>query len=173
MGPLPLSIPSKRKTGRARREWDGLPTHTWALYSFLFLLKGLRGMGGQLLHGAFWSFLPFLKIKRQGYERVGWVANSYVGPYTSFSTPSQKFERDGWPTPTCGLLLLSNPSKTKQTGLGEGGGGGGGGGGGHFLHGALSSFMSLLKERQTGLGEREREREGWVDNSYMAPSIPF
>ena len=123
MGPLPLSIPSKRKTGRARREWDGLPTHTWALYSFLFLLKGLRGMGGQLLHGAFWSFLPFLKIKRQGYERVGWVANSYVGPYTSFSTPSQKFERDGWPTPTCGLLLLSNPSKTKQTGLGEGGGG--------------------------------------------------
>ena len=68
-----------------------------ALYFFLFLLKerqtGLveRGMGGQLLNGALYSFLLLLKRKTYRARR--------------------EREMDWWPTPTCGVLLLSTLSK--------------------------------------------------------------
>ena len=44
------------------------------------------------------------------------MANSYMGPLL-LSIPSERFERDGWPTPTWGLLVLSTLSKNKKTGL--------------------------------------------------------
>ena len=45
---------------------------------------------------------------------MGWVAYSYMGPLL-LSIPSKRFERDGWPIPTWGLLLLSTLSKNKKS----------------------------------------------------------
>ena len=173
------------------REWDGWPIPMWGhIPPFLPLRKSLRGMGGQLLHVAFYSFLILLKQNRQGWERGGgafptwcplflyvpferktnrarrerererdgWTIPTW--PHLFLSNPSKRktdnarFERDVWPTHTWGLLLLSTLPQRNQTGLGKRGMGG------HFLHGTIYSFLFLLKDRQTRLGEREREREG-------------
>lgn len=91
-----LLLPN-RNTDRARRKRFGVHGQVLhgAIYSFLFLLKetqtglGLGGMGGQLLHGPFYSFLILRK------------------------TDMARRERDGWPTPTWGLLAISTPSKRK------------------------------------------------------------
>ena len=105
-----------------------------ALYSLLFLLKerqtGLveRGMCGQLLSGALYSFLLLLTERHTGLgERQGLVANSYMWP----STPFYSFQIE------------------RPTGMGEMDGVNG-----QLLHGAIYSFLLLLKERQTGLGLR-------------------
>ena len=55
--PLLFSTPSDRKTDRARFERGWWPTPTWAFYRQTDL--GLRGMGGQLLHGPSTPVYPF------------------------------------------------------------------------------------------------------------------
>ena len=100
----------------------------------------------------------------------------------------------GWPTPTCGHLLLFVPSdrktdrarrekgrwaansymwplmcpflKERQTGLGKTYGVDC-----QLIHVAIHSFLSLLKESQTGL----EEREGWVGDQllHVPPFVPL
>ena len=79
----------ERQTGLGESGMGGQLLHE-AFYSFLLLLKerqtglGLRGMGGQLLHGAIHSFLFLLKERQTGLGLRGMGGTSYIVPCTPF-----------------------------------------------------------------------------------------
>merc|ERR1711994_613485 len=104
-----------------------------------------KGVGGQLLHVALCplSVPSRRKTDMSRREREGWVANCYMWPSTLF------------------LSLL----KGRQTCLGERERVGG-----QLLHVALYP-LPVPSKRKTDMSSRERE--GWVANSYMWPSAPL